>query len=56
MKWHEGFEQDEKGISRGDRPAIAWFQDPAGHKISVVSGAPDDKEADVKWRWPSSPP
>jgi len=41
MKWYEGFNQDEKGISRGNGPTIAWFLDPAGNTISVVSEAPD---------------
>ena len=27
---YDGFEQDEKGIFRGDGPKIAWFKDPAG--------------------------
>lgn len=27
---------DEKGISRGNGPTIAWFKDPAGNIISVV--------------------
>jgi catechol 2,3-dioxygenase-like lactoylglutathione lyase family enzyme len=34
---YEGFEQDEKGISRSaDGPAIAWFTDPAGNILSVL--------------------
>lgn len=32
---YEGFEQDEKGISRGE-PNIAWFTDPAGNILSVL--------------------
>jgi catechol 2,3-dioxygenase-like lactoylglutathione lyase family enzyme len=32
---YEGFEQDEKGISRGQGPTIAWFKDPAGNILSV---------------------
>jgi catechol 2,3-dioxygenase-like lactoylglutathione lyase family enzyme len=32
---YEGFEQDEKGISRGNGPEIAWFKDPAGNILSV---------------------
>jgi catechol 2,3-dioxygenase-like lactoylglutathione lyase family enzyme len=33
----EGFDQDEKGIARGDQgPFIAWFRDPAGNVLSVV--------------------
>jgi predicted enzyme related to lactoylglutathione lyase len=35
---YEGFDQDEKGIARGDEgPAIAWFKDPAGNILSVLS-------------------
>jgi catechol 2,3-dioxygenase-like lactoylglutathione lyase family enzyme len=33
---YEGFEQDEKGIFRGDGPDIAWFRDPAGNILSVL--------------------
>ena len=33
---YDGFEQDEKGISRGGGPAIAWFRDPAGNVLSVL--------------------
>jgi catechol 2,3-dioxygenase-like lactoylglutathione lyase family enzyme len=33
---YEGFEQDEKGISRGLGPAIAWFTDPAGNILAVL--------------------
>jgi catechol 2,3-dioxygenase-like lactoylglutathione lyase family enzyme len=33
---YDGFEQDEKGISRGDGPNIAWFKDPAGNVLSVL--------------------
>jgi catechol 2,3-dioxygenase-like lactoylglutathione lyase family enzyme len=34
---YEGFDQDEKGISRAaDGPAIAWFTDPAGNILSVL--------------------
>ena len=32
---YEGFDQDEKGISRGQGPTIAWFKDPAGNILSV---------------------
>jgi catechol 2,3-dioxygenase-like lactoylglutathione lyase family enzyme len=38
---YDGFEQDEKGISRGPGPAIAWFKDPAGNILSVVEDAGD---------------
>lgn len=33
---YEGFNQDEKGISRGMGPSIAWFKDPAGNILSVL--------------------
>jgi catechol 2,3-dioxygenase-like lactoylglutathione lyase family enzyme len=33
---YEGFDQDEKGISRGQGPDIAWFKDPAGNILSVL--------------------
>jgi len=36
---YEGFEQDEKGIARGNGPDIAWFTDPAGNILSVVGDA-----------------
>jgi catechol 2,3-dioxygenase-like lactoylglutathione lyase family enzyme len=37
---YEGFDQDEKGISRstGDEPDIAWFKDPAGNILAVLNG------------------
>jgi predicted enzyme related to lactoylglutathione lyase len=28
---------DDKGISRGNGPAIAWFKDPAGNILSVLA-------------------
>jgi catechol 2,3-dioxygenase-like lactoylglutathione lyase family enzyme len=34
---YEGFDQDEKGIARGEGgPPIAWFTDPAGNVLSVL--------------------
>ena len=33
---YDGFEQDEKGISRDQGPYIAWFKDPAGNVLSVL--------------------
>jgi len=33
---YDGFDQDEKGISRGNGPQIAWFKDPAGNILSVL--------------------
>ena len=36
---YDGFDQDEKGIARGDEgPNIAWFKDPAGNILSVLDG------------------
>jgi predicted enzyme related to lactoylglutathione lyase len=36
---YEGFEQDEKGIHRGDEgPPIAWFTDPARNVLAVLEG------------------
>jgi catechol 2,3-dioxygenase-like lactoylglutathione lyase family enzyme len=33
---YDGFDQDEKGISRGDGPQVAWFKDPAGNILAVL--------------------
>ncbi len=33
---YDAFEQDEKGIARGQGPNIAWFKDPAGNVLSVL--------------------
>ena len=34
---YDGFEQDEKGISRTEEgPPIAWFKDPAGNILAVL--------------------
>jgi catechol 2,3-dioxygenase-like lactoylglutathione lyase family enzyme len=34
---YDGFEQDEKGISRASGgPSIAWFTDPAGNILAVL--------------------
>jgi catechol 2,3-dioxygenase-like lactoylglutathione lyase family enzyme len=38
MEKYEGFDQDEKGIMRGQGPDIAWFTDPAGNVLSVLHG------------------
>lgn len=32
----EDLKTDEKGISRGGGPLIAWFRDPAGNILSVL--------------------
>ncbi len=34
---YEGFDQDEKGIAHGPGPDIAWFKDPAGNILSVLT-------------------
>ena len=38
---YEGMQQDERGIARGKAagqgPDIAWFTDPAGNSLSVLS-------------------
>lgn len=36
---YEGFDQDDKGIARGQGPDIAWFKDPAGNILSVLADA-----------------
>ena len=33
---YDGFDQDEKGIARGQGPDIAWLKDPAGNILSVL--------------------
>jgi len=33
---YDGFNQDEKGIARGNGPGMAWFKDPAGNILSVL--------------------
>ena len=37
---YDGFDQDERGISRGPGPLIAWFTDPAGNVLSVLQDQP----------------
>ncbi len=34
---YDGMDQDERGINRGGGPPIAWFEDPAGNVLSVIS-------------------
>ena len=37
LQRYEGFEQDERGIARGDGGLpIAWFTDPAGNVLAVL--------------------
>ena len=36
LERYEGFDQDERGIARGQGPTIGWFTDPAGNILSVV--------------------
>ena len=38
MERYDGFDQDEKGIMRGQGPDIAWFKDPAGNILAVLNG------------------
>ncbi|WBB70353.1 VOC family protein [Micromonospora sp. WMMD812] len=33
---YPGMPQDDKGIMRGNGPAIAWFTDPAGNVMAVL--------------------
>ena len=33
---YDGAGQDDRGISRGGGPDIAWFRDPAGNILSVL--------------------
>jgi predicted enzyme related to lactoylglutathione lyase len=33
---YDGFDQDDKGIARGQGPNIAWFKDPAGNILAVL--------------------
>lgn len=40
MQRYPGFDQDDKGISRGQGPMIAWFTDPAGNIIAVLEETP----------------
>ncbi len=40
MARFDGFEQDDKGIARGDGPTIAWFRDPTGNILAVHDESP----------------
>lgn len=33
---YDGYGQDDKGVARGNGPAIAWFTDPAGNVLAVL--------------------
>ena len=37
LERYDGFDQDEKGIARGQGPDIAWFRDPAGNVLAVLA-------------------
>ncbi len=37
LERYEGIQQDARGISRDEGVAIAWFKDPAGNILSVIS-------------------
>ncbi|AOS63632.1 VOC family protein [Actinoalloteichus hymeniacidonis] len=39
LERYEGFDQDDKGVLRGDGPLIAWFKDPAGNVLSVLQSS-----------------
>ena len=40
-RYDSSFKQDEKGIARDDRgPDIAWFKDPSGNILAVLSEMP----------------
>ncbi len=36
---YDGFDQDDKGVMRGNGPSIAWFTDPAGNVLAVLEQA-----------------
>jgi catechol 2,3-dioxygenase-like lactoylglutathione lyase family enzyme len=36
LERYDGFDQDERGVFRGEGPYIAWFRDPAGNVLSVL--------------------
>jgi predicted enzyme related to lactoylglutathione lyase len=36
LERYDGFDQDDKGVMRGNGPSIAWFTDPAGNVLSVL--------------------
>ena len=36
MELYDGFDQDDKGIARGEGPDMAWFRDPAGNILAVL--------------------
>ena len=37
MERYDGFDQDDKGVARGQGPDIAWFKDPAGNILSILT-------------------
>ena len=40
LEHYDGFEQDEKGVARGDEgPTIAWFTDPSGNILAVMEAS-----------------
>jgi hypothetical protein len=36
LEHYDGFDQDERGVARGNGPDIAWFKDPAGNVLAVL--------------------
>jgi hypothetical protein len=47
---YDGFEQDKKGIMRGEGPLIAWFTDPAGNILSVLEESVSPAAPLPPWR------
>ncbi|MDB5048191.1 MAG: glyoxalase [Fibrobacteres bacterium] len=44
----EEIKTDAKGISRDEGMAIAWFKDPAGNILSVLSGKATEQEEELE--------
>ena len=42
-KYGGDIKTDEKGISRGNGPMIAWFKDPSGNILSVLQNFPEEE-------------
>jgi predicted enzyme related to lactoylglutathione lyase len=38
LERYEGFQQDDRGVHRGEGPSISWFKDPAGNILSILEG------------------
>lgn len=35
-RYGDDFQQDDRGIARGEGPPIAWFRDPGGNILAVI--------------------